>query len=364
LTVNQLNSLSALFRRLLTGTLDAHRSRLGVATAGELAVQQLLRTTGVEASTGSFGATAIGGNLTGQQARFQRAEGDRFNGSRFEGADFHISGTSENEIFHDINVLDGKLYNCMEVTEYCLPKAPLISQTTCPGCRLQQESGNFSAQASATVGRCQHGCDYRWQLGDLSGACSAGDVSKGGTKRVSCPVSGALEPGERRRTFIDLVAANRLDTRKTTTHRFAVDWEREQQQDPFGGAFSVGYECAVSGLSVVGNVYCLTNKQKPGAGLAAASIRLFIENAPYPESEYRAASSYTTFGQAGSCNITVNTWDGTVTSYQRYPSCGFRMTLEVTHTPSGKSVTLTNGGFSGFNMWGAELVSGGGGLGL
>jgi hypothetical protein len=231
LTVNQLNSLSGVFRRLLTGVLEAKRSILGTASAGELAVQQLLQANEIDAATGSFGRTELGGDLRGNRATFNRAVGGRFDGQRFEGDDFHISGSSENEIFHRINSLDGKLYNCKYVTEYCFPKAPLIDQTSCPECRLQQESSNFSAEASALVKRCQHGCDYKWQLGDVSGSCSSGSIGEGGQRKISCPVSASLDAGEHRRTFIDLVAVNANDTTKRTSHRFAVDWDREEQQN-------------------------------------------------------------------------------------------------------------------------------------
>lgn len=233
LSADDLKAASAVLRELVTGVLVSANSKLGNATAGEVAVQNLLSAAGVNASTGSFGTTDIDGSLSGNRATFQRAVGGRYDGGRFEGDDFHISSTSENEIFHDISSLKGKLYNCKYVTEYCYPKAPEIAQTTCPDCIIFQTSGNFSARAYATVRKCQHGCDYFWQLGDVSGSCSAGSIAEGGQRAVSCPVSGSLAEGERRLTYIDLIAVNNHDPAKRTTHRFGIDWERQEVVDPF-----------------------------------------------------------------------------------------------------------------------------------
>lgn len=321
---------------MLTGVLEANRSVLGAASAGELAVQQLLQASGIEAATGAFARTDIGGDLRGNRATVNRAVGGRFDGQRFEGDDFHISGSSANDIFHRINDLDGKLYNCKYVTEYCFPKAPVIAETTCSDCRRTDSAEYFSGQANALVKRCQHGCDYQWQLGDVSGSCSSGSIGEGGHRKVSCPVSASLDAGERRRTFIDLVAVNANDTTKRTSHRFAVDWEREDIRDPFDN-FIVNWECQSVDQGRTGNF--------TGSGRTSCSSlggpATIIWDYSYPNAKdeyYISKETPTGDGYCGSYN--VDSAGGIVgSSFQGSRRCAFGVEITITHI-SGESITL------------------------
>lgn len=189
----------------------------GTTTTQNLQVDNSLQTSNIGAQTANI-TSLTGSGLTATNLNAQNVQGQNFTGSDFTTG---ISSVSNNRAL--ITDQKNKLDNCMYVSTYCFPKAPVINNPVCPNCTQSGYMLNFNATASATITSCQHGCTYEWLVGGGASAnCPSGTIPKmdSGSVPVSCTITRAQGEGTNSAGTISLIVKNTRRTDYQTSRNF------------------------------------------------------------------------------------------------------------------------------------------------
>ena len=222
------NNLSAsnltVSNKLQTANITSNTSSLGSASATSFVVSGGVSVQGVNVYTANI-TTANINTVTGTNANYNTVTANAFSGGAFtSNDDFYTAVSSVNNNYLLIDEQKNKLDNCMYVSKYCIPKAPVISNVSCPTCSDNAPVTNFSATISAKISECQRGCNYSWSYNSVSGSCVAGTISKGSTKTVLCNISATLAPQEGLTDVVTLTATNSKNSSYSTSVNVNVDW--------------------------------------------------------------------------------------------------------------------------------------------
>jgi hypothetical protein len=217
-----------------TVKLVSSQSALGAASSNSFDVTGLLSAAGMTVTTANVLNAGTISTISGTTATATTINGNTFNGGVFYGSDFISStGGSENQIRIDLDKRKAELDNCMYVTEYCMPKAPTVS-ISCVNCTWSKADTSFSATVTATISQCRHGCTYSWSISGVSGSCPSGTVPAGGSRTVTCTVSGTAAADQTKTGTVSLTASNSVKTTLKTTKSVSINWRNTQPVNPVG----------------------------------------------------------------------------------------------------------------------------------
>ena len=211
-TATKVNASSLRAQTLRTGSLNSSNSDFGRGAASTYQVSGQTQTQTVSGNTGNVSSFT----------------GSSFIGGSASGSDFNSSQSSVNANYALLKNLQTDINDCINVSGYCFPKAPVISNIRCPDCIKNDARPNFSTVITATVSECQRGCNYSWALNGLGGSCSSGSVSRGSSRTVSCQVNGFVPPNQRLTNFVTLQAVNSSNSNYNSQSNININWFNTQ----------------------------------------------------------------------------------------------------------------------------------------